>query len=236
MSGERYQPHIDALLELVGSLPERVNLAGDYKQVAHIAHGWFRRCVRGVQALLVLQEAGHAGEASPLARSVVEHQVALAWLVAEGRTILDPLKRGHGREAGKLFAEWSAAQQVPPDSELLDSILESVADAENASLDFLLHFAARVERWGTQTDKIMYQGEVMRSHATFQSASAYYNFERRETLLVSKEGHDYRHFAAVYLFRSASTFDRVLLGSPWAEDLAEIEEGLSEISADIAAH
>lgn len=232
--GAVFQPSIDALLDLIDSLPQRVSIVSTYRGVGHIAHGWFMRCVRGVRAVLLLQSNGFEGEASPLMRSVVEHQVALLWLLAEGPAILDPIKRVHGVEAAKLFREWRAAQKTDPGTDQLDEIMESVADATDSSLDYLAHFAHRARRWGTQTDRVVYHGEVMRSHATFQSASAYYDFRSRETLRASKEPEDHRHFAAVYLFRSASVFGQILLGEPWAEDLALIEEELRELTPEIA--
>lgn len=57
------------------------------------------RCHRGVEAILLLDEAGYAEEASGIRRSVIEHVVALKWLAAEGDRINDTLMRGHARDA-----------------------------------------------------------------------------------------------------------------------------------------
>jgi hypothetical protein len=42
-----------------------------YRGVVHLAHGWYLRCHRGVEAIVLLGDAGYAEEASPIRRSVI---------------------------------------------------------------------------------------------------------------------------------------------------------------------
>lgn len=96
-AAQAYEP---ILAELISLYPRLMAAGGSpvkdgFHQVTHLAHGWYMRCHRGVQALLCLCEAGFAEEAAPIRRSIVEHAVALHWLVAEGAGILDTVARGH---------------------------------------------------------------------------------------------------------------------------------------------
>jgi hypothetical protein len=230
--GARFEPFIEELVQLVYSAPDGSRLREKYQAVGHIAHGWLMRCVRGARAVLVLREAGYSGEASPLVRSVVEHAVALAWLVEEGPAILEPLKRAHSASTEKLLSDWRATGDPDLDENHLEAVLESVAEADN-SLDNLVHFETRVVRYGTGGDAVTYRQEVMRSHATYQSAITYYDNDAHVALDEAKLPSDYRHFAAVFIFKGARAFNSVLADHPWSTRLEEIQRGLLANGAEL---
>ncbi len=92
-----YLPLLEELLQLYPKLIRSQPMWREgYKEVAYLAHGWYLRCHRGIQAILMLDDAGYAEEASPIRRSVIEHALALRWLAAEGDKILDTVTRWHG--------------------------------------------------------------------------------------------------------------------------------------------
>ncbi|MGI8765291.1 MAG: hypothetical protein ACR2KM_02110, partial [Gemmatimonadaceae bacterium] len=82
-SEEDYRELLPVLLHLY---PPRRSFAfdGSHVQISHIAHGWYMRCQRGVEAILALETAGYQVEAAPIRRSVVEHAVGLRWLAGSG--------------------------------------------------------------------------------------------------------------------------------------------------------
>ncbi len=77
-----YEPILTQLLELYPGYVRAgsIRLRDGWRGVAHLAHGWYLRCHRGVESILVLDRSGFAEEASPLRRSVIEHGIALRWL------------------------------------------------------------------------------------------------------------------------------------------------------------
>jgi hypothetical protein len=87
------------LKELMVLYPEQANSAppwrDGYARAGFLAHGWYMRCHRTVEAVLILGNAGYADEAAPLRRSIIEHVLALRWLAAEGDRILDTIARAH---------------------------------------------------------------------------------------------------------------------------------------------
>src|SRR5258708_2707914 len=108
-----YQPLLEELFDLYPRLlrgePE-VRIRTGYRQVSFLAHGWYLRCHRGIESVLLLDAAAHAEEASPIRRSIIEHVVALRWLAAVGDKILDTVARGHARETKRRGDAVAAAK------------------------------------------------------------------------------------------------------------------------------
>jgi hypothetical protein len=199
-------------------------------KVAHIAHGWYRRVVRGVAAVLTLEEAGYVGEAPPMRRSILEHNVALGWVAEEGNNILDPISRGHKFATEKLRDKllekgWSGESLAQ-----FAEVLESVGSPDQHQ-DNLLQFATRVSRYGTLDDAIQVITETGLTHATYESAVAYFDSETQQVTEHAERVVDQAPFAVTQLGLGIANFMRIFEDPPKEPvlDFAEIGIRIREI-------
>ncbi|MFW8744891.1 DUF5677 domain-containing protein, partial [Mesorhizobium japonicum] len=214
----------EALLEVMAPLPEAFETGTyrlRYRRVGHIAHGWMKRCARGIEAVMLLQRSGYAGEAAPLMRSVVEHSVALRWLVAEGPDILPTLMTNHQGGTKRLLDAALALAKGIVDEKHFRKVIES-AEHDDHSRDNLQHFAARVDRYGTLQDQIEYFGYMLTSHATFQSAIAYWDQSDETPRPTDANAADYRKQGAVYLYLALKSYSSIFVAPPWSSTLREV--------------
>ncbi len=68
-----------------------------------VAHGFYCRVARTAQAALSLVDIGFGSEAAPLRRSVLEHVLALAWVIDEGAAAVAALSE-------RTRAEWAPSR------------------------------------------------------------------------------------------------------------------------------
>jgi hypothetical protein len=226
---------LDALISEMLPMLSRLG-AGYYRQryekVSHIAHGWMTRIVRTIEAILILQRDGFAGEVSPLSRSVVEHSVALRWLVAADSAILGPLRTNHKYQVERFASVWKDSAgdaDNPLDEDKLASVIASLEHDEH-SRDNLQQFLHRAEIYGKPMDITAYQAELMSSHATYHSASDYWDGKQRLLSTHHTEG-DYRKFAASFLYMALNSYSSLFLGRPWSQRLIAIRKELVELDA-----
>src|SRR6266566_7418823 len=170
-----YQPLLEELLQLY---PNRLRnppaWRSGYDEVAYLAHGWYLRCHRGIQAILLLDPAGFAEEAAPIRRSIIEHALALQWLAAEGNKILDTVARGHAFDAKNRGAAVSAAGWTSVDLAQSEKIIANIdPDNRDAHNDQMLHFAQRLASYGDKHTRPGYLAEAGRSHPSYESAACY---------------------------------------------------------------
>jgi len=242
VGGEDYSaPMTDPLAEAAREyrkiIPELIAFQNDYEggllkpnyhKVAHIAHGWYRRVVRGVEAVLVLERAGFVGEASPLRRSILEHNVALSWLVEEGDGILDPIARGHKYSVEKLR---DALEEGGWNEERLaqfQDALESVGDRDNKK-DNLLQFATRVSRYGTVDEAMQVILETGQSHATYESAIQYFDPETKEVTEFAERVSDQAGFAARQMAQGIAQYISIFVNPPHIPELIDLTIRMREI-------
>jgi hypothetical protein len=172
-----YEPILTELLTLypallaTGSLPPT---KPPHRKVPHIAHGWFMRVQRGVEAILQLDEIGYATEAVSISRSVIEHVLALKWLAVEGNNVTDTIARAHANFATRLrnasaTAEWRSVN-IPEIEAAIDSVQADLRDASN---DYLMTFRRRLERYGDVHSLPEYITTCERLHPSYESAMTY---------------------------------------------------------------
>lgn len=183
-----YEPILIELLTLypallaTGSLPPTKQ---SHRKVSHIAHGWFMRVQRGVEAILRLDEIGYATEAAGISRSVIEHVLALKWLAVEGDNVTDTIARAHAKFATRLRDASAAAEWRSVNIPELEAAIDSVqADLRDASNDYLMAFRRRLERYGDVHSLPEYIASCERLHPRYESAMTYVdqpsNHARRE--------------------------------------------------------
>jgi hypothetical protein len=100
-AGDSFEAIFDELLAMY-PVPYSQIVRKKYIGVKELADGWYLHVHRGCLAILLLEDETFGEETAPLRRSVVEHVIALKWLVEDGESILDPLKRGTSYGLEKL--------------------------------------------------------------------------------------------------------------------------------------
>lgn len=224
-----------ALFERMRRMPDQIDQAHfrkRYRGVAHIAHGWLQRVSRGGQALVLLHESGFDGEAPPLARSVLEHFVALRWLVGVGGDITAPLRSVHGRETAKFLEALRKTSRTGPNEDEFAKVLAST-EHDDHGRDHFHAFAHRVLHHGRDEDVTAYQGLVMESHATYQSAVQYWDPEEGERLETSRAEFDWPQFAACYMYRALVAYASIFIAPPWRQELDALKRKLIDLEPDL---
>jgi len=193
-----------------------------YERAVNIAHGWYVRCLRSVEALLLLEGGGLADEGSAIRRSVIEHIVALQWLVARGDEVVDTLAREHAKSGAKRLAALQDASWESIDFEGVAAELDAIrAEELDASQDFLLHFRQREQRFDQTRSLPLYLAETAISHPSYESANRYRDQATGEFLLDSWASSPQAPFCASELLSATMIFRQVFEPPPWDEELTE---------------
>lgn len=180
---DEYRALLDEALAIMPGVEGELRYGPDYRKVGHIAHGWYMRVHRGVVAVMALEEAGHAGEAPPLRRSIIEHVVGLDWLAAEGDKILAALEVGHKEWTDHLRTSLEGSSHF--DADAFEKVAESMADADKSAAVWN-KFTKRTNHFGDQRILKQYFAETGQSHATYESAMAYFDIETNDFLDTSR--------------------------------------------------
>jgi hypothetical protein len=220
-----YAPLLDRLLPLYPSLAVQDigSVREGYRRVIRIAHGWFMRIQRGVEAVLLLDGEGYAEEAAGIRRSVLEHRVALRWLVVEGDRINDTVARGHAEGARKRGqaaqdADWRSIDQ----EQIADVIAGVKADERDRSNDHLLHFMPRAQKYADAHTIPTYLAEVERVHPTYESAMAYVMVPTGPLLLTPREPVWQVPWATSSLLEGLLLIRQLWVEQPWEDELTYI--------------
>jgi hypothetical protein len=229
-----YTPILEKLLTLYPSYltsSETATVRSGYQRVAHIAHGWYMRCHRGSQAILILDEAGYAEEASGIRRSIIEHVVALKWLAAEGDTIVDTVARGHARDAERRKEAVSNAGWTSVDPTDIAAVIAGIEpDSRNKINDYLLHFTQRMTKYGDVHTLPGYLAECSRVHPGYESAICYIDLATGGPLKESRDSLWQVPFATTHLFEAVLCMQDLFDPSPWHELLDELSREYREIT------
>lgn len=183
-SSDSWQSVFDDLVTLiVTSPPPPPRLTGDWTRKeqaeAHavaVAWGWVIRLKRTAQAVLELEKAGYASEASPLVRSVVEHAIRLPWAADMGRQEFVEILLRMRRKALKTTlnaADAGWALNEDQISQIRD--LQEEAGDEFIGKDHLMHVAHLVAKDPEQFAGLyqVWLSETQETHPSLQSSAAY---------------------------------------------------------------
>lgn len=222
---EGYAPLLDRLWPLYPTYLRsgEWNVREGWTGVAHLAHGWYLRCHRGLQAVIRLDEAELSEEAAPIRRSVIEHVVALRWLAKEGDTILTTIAAGHSVGAKKVSAAVAAAGWRSVDVESIDSAVASAdAAVTDTANNYLLNFAQRAEKYSDAHTMPGYHAESSKSHACYESAMSYCKLPGQR-LVLEPVAHVWQvPFATTHLLEATEAVRQIFDPQPWEEEMGDI--------------
>ena len=217
------------LPRLLGLYPQaaggasRLALRESHTGVGHVAHGWYMRCHRGVTAVLTLEGVNLQTEAAPVRRSVLEHVVALKWLVDQGAAVADILRRGAAYDATRRKAAVQAAGWTSVDTALFDAVIQDGEGLDRTN-DNLLTFKQRCDRFGTEHDWTTYLNETAQSHPSWESALPYLDITsgtpvaRSHALPVI----DQAGFCAIHIFEALWCMSKILDSSYLTAEVDEV--------------
>ena len=223
-----YAPILEELLAVYPrALADGLTLRSGYTRIGHVLHGWYMRCHRGAEAVMVLDAAGFQGEAAGIRRSVIEHVVALRWLAARGDDLVDPLARGHAYPLERLrdaleTAGWTSVSGA----ELEAAIASTNREERDRQDDHLLRFANMQREYGDPNTLPGYLTEVQLVHPTYRSAASYFQSNLAGSVRLLSENRDalpQAGFATVHVLEALVCVNEALVGAP----LEDVLDGLT---------
>jgi hypothetical protein len=227
-----YRALLPALTGLYATLPG-LTLRKSHRQITHVAHGWYMRCHRGIEAVLQLEETGFQEEAAPIRRSILEHVVALKWLAEQGSVVADILKRGAAHDAAKRKESVVHANWTSVDLGLFDAVIAD-QDGTDPQSDNLLSFKHRCDRFGTPHDWTTYLMETARSHPCWESAVPYLDVSSGKTLALDQPEPEPRTdqagFCVIHLFEALVALNQMIATSPLTPQLAQLDRQIRLIA------
>jgi hypothetical protein len=230
---EDYIQILRPLLLLYRTTPNRDSrrLHPDYQRVGHLAHGWYMRCLRGCEALLLLADAGYSEEGSGIRRSIIEHVTALKWLAADGNQIEDTVARGHANNIEHQRKVVIEANWTSVDIGRLDEILLEI-DKENRlrENDQFLHHMQRVSKYDDVHSLPGYVAESAKTHPSHESAMSYVAVPDLMMLDEPREDVNQMPFATSHLLEATLAFRVVFVAPPWRQTLIELLTQFREIT------
>lgn len=160
------------LTELSSALPQAPPDEVDDVTAYAVAHGFYCRVARTARAALSLVDAGFGSEGAPLRRALLEHVLALAWVIDEGSAAVTALTRAHQARMKSIKelmdGRWS----------LKDEDFEGLlaADVPSQGQDHLAKFGQLVQLYDVSNDLLIaWLSDTGESHPSFLTARAYWH-------------------------------------------------------------
>lgn len=92
-----------------------VDVGADKQRVFYVAYGWWASITRSSRAVAMLYEAGLGHEAGPIVRTILQHTLALHWLVDVGDDALDAVAEYGDDNTRLLLKTMADAKWLLPD-------------------------------------------------------------------------------------------------------------------------
>lgn len=220
-SDEDFRALLPRMRSLYPDAPS-MKLGDEHRQVGHVAHGWFMRVQRGIEALMLLDEQGFGAEAAPMRRSIIEHVVGLRWLAQEGDAVRDALINGAARQADARRKSLQAAGWSQLDWATFDAVIAD-SDGRDTSRNNEFWFTQRCEKAGDPQDLAIWNMETAQSHPCWQSAAGYIEWDP-VTSTMTLQGHaesgvHAASFAATHLLQALHALNAISTGKPFNKRL-----------------
>jgi hypothetical protein len=199
-----------------------MKLRDEHRQVGHVAHGWFMRVQRGIEALMLLDEQGFGAEAAPLRRSMIEHTVGLRWLAQEGDSVKDTLinaaaNQAENRKKSLFAAGWSQVDWATFDAVIADS------EGRDTSRNNEVWFTTRCRKAGDAHGLAMWHMETASSDPSWQSAAGYVDWDPATTTMTLRGqaecGVHALSFAVTHLLQALHALNDITRGKPFNKRL-----------------
>jgi Family of unknown function (DUF5677) len=208
-----------------------MTLRESHRRITHVAHGWYMRCHRGVEAVIQLEETGFQEEAAPIRRSILEHVVAMKWLAEQGGVVADILKRGAAHDAAKRKESVVRANWTSVDLDLFDAVIAD-EDGTDPQYDNLLRFKHRCDRFGTPHDWTTYLVETARSHPCWESAAPYLDLSSVKPFALDQPHSriDQAGFCVIHLFDAVVALNQMIAAGPLTPQLEQLDRQIRLIA------
>lgn len=162
-------PDLTALFESLPSVPPPGTRDDN---VYATAHGFYCRVARTAQAALLLTDNGFGSEAVPLRRALVEHLLALTWVIDQGDAAVAALTRAHQARMRRIKdlmdGTWALRDE---DFEVLLS-----HEVPSKGHDHLVSFGQLVKTYEVSNDLLIaWLADTGESHPSYLTARAYWH-------------------------------------------------------------
>jgi hypothetical protein len=165
---------------------------------------------------------------------MIEHEVALRWLGAEGDKIEDTLARGHAFGAQGIRTAVADAGWTTPSRAELDEVIDGIkAQARKASGDTMLHFAHRTKKYADTQVLPGYLAECAQMHPSYQSAIEYVELPAGGARLAPREAVPQSGFAATVVVRALDSMKAILEDETIFADLPDLGQQMHAIVARV---
>lgn len=159
-------------------LPDDSRLSRSEGGAIAVVWGWTACVARTAEAVLLLSKSGFDAETAPMVRSMLEHSVAIWWMVDKRGPAYQTLVRARSRSM-QLFkdAQASGWRLDAEMARLLDNAISVETDPETVSGDYLVAARRRADEYGFGATHQAWLVETWMSHPTLMSAQPYFNHD-----------------------------------------------------------
>jgi hypothetical protein len=216
---------------LVGALDEladsgSINVTTDNPHLFLIAYGWWASITRSSQAILTLRRAGLEHEASPIVRTVLQHGLALQWLVDTGEDAIAAVQEYADNNIRKLLKTMKDAKWPPIPG--LDESVPAKPTTPNPLVMKLEHFEQMCTAYNAQQLYVPYRLLSAYAHSTSVSARAYIDETTGNisATAVQTTVNTMIIQTAMCLIQAGKAFSKLLDGDPLGDALAKADRNL----------
>lgn len=184
---------------------------------------------------------GYVAEAAPTIRSMIEHAIALWWVVDQRGDAFQVLVRVRARAAATLQKAQAIGSNIAGEDaqRLLQEVIDEETDSETVTFDYLKATAAQAEKYGLGA---LYQAwllETGQSHARIDSARPYYVHRAGTTIDLLRvpvdTGSEPEAAVTNVIYTALLAYNRLLDGAPlnerleaWAGEFSALSERLRQ--------
>lgn len=179
-------------------------------------YGWWAWINRSSKLLLAAAAAGLEHEAAPNMRSILEHTLAMLWVLDEGDTALDAVEAAWKVRQGELYDELVAAGWPVPDG------VTRADKVEHPRMRRILKIHRLFVAYDAHHLYIPYRMLSTHVHPSAKGAAAYLSDDGLSAQPV-RPGND-RVLVALCLMWAAEAMNNVFAGDPLSAALSRVEE------------
>jgi hypothetical protein len=222
-------------------IPEETRAAVSDAGAVAVIWGWTARVVRMAEAALLLHGEGFNVEVAPLVRSMLEHAIALHWVVDKRGRAYQTL----AREKADGWARFHAAQErgwtlEGEAAELLKQAVQIETDEDTFSENYLLKTLHRAQAYDLGALYQAWLVETWSTHATLHSAEAYFDVDpetRQGRLYRAVQSPPHDHYVpggvTIAVFTTLTCY-AMIDASGFQEQLPERQAELTEIMSRVS--
>jgi Family of unknown function (DUF5677) len=194
----------------------------DTETLFPLAFGWWARITRTSEAVARLYAGGFGNESAPLVRNIMQHTLALQWLIEGGEPALEAVYDYQESSFGNLIESARQAKWEPP-----PGIRAPLPPAQKDALfNQIKYFERMCALYEKQAGGMYALFRILSaySHPTYHSASAYYKYdpESEKATLTNRSvvpGYRYIIQCAISLIHAGVSINGLLSDDPLLTEL-----------------